>query len=118
MDIQQKLNFKFKLIEDKLILYKEFTTQDLYNLLKETGDIYYIYNLLNDFGEQVANGNEKVKNLILTALLKNLNKNIQLIENNDISDNYEVNIYYTNYNEVKEYLNNLEKEDIVIQLGL
>jgi len=118
MNIQEKLNFKFKIIQDKLILYKEFSTQELYNLLQETKDIYYIYNLLNEFGEQVAAGNEKVKNLILTALLKNLNKCIKLIENNDISDNFEVNIYYTNYEEVKSYLDNLNKEDIVIELGL
>ena len=118
MDIKEKLDFNFKIIEDKLIIYKEFPTSKLYNLLLEVRDLEYVYNKLNEYGEKVAGGNEKIKNLILTALLKNYNNAIEKIENGEINDKYEVNIYYTNYEEVEHLLNKINKKDIVIELGL
>jgi hypothetical protein len=118
MNIKEKLDFNFKMEEGKLIIYKEFPSSKLYDLLLEVRDLEYVYNELNKFGEQVANGNEKIKNLILTALLKNYNQAIKKIENSEINDKYEVNIYYTNYKEVEHLLEKINKRDIVIELGL
>jgi len=118
MDIKERLDFNFKIEEDKLIIYKEFPTSKLYDLLLEVKDLEYVYNKLNEYGEKVAAGDEKIKNLILTALLKNYNEAIEKIEKGEINDKYDVNIYYTDYAEVEHLLNKINKRDIVLELGL
>jgi len=114
--ILDKLSFKYKFINN-LLIYKNFTTKELYELYKQGYTKEQILNELINFIESNFSGNKQ--NLIGTGILKNFKKCNEEIENGTITDNYfDIDLYYTNYEEVEELINKLNKDTIIQELNL
>jgi len=112
-EIINTLNFKYKILNNKLIIYKNFTNEKLKELLNKYSYDYVLDTLINYI--ETKEQDKKRKNLLGTSILNNF-KNI--VNNNKNIENNEIDIYYTNKSEVKELLKKLDETTIKKHLKL
>lgn len=116
-DIINNLSFKYKIIDNKLIIYKNFTTKELNELYKK-----YTYNeILDTLIEfiETTKKDYKRQNLLGTSILKNFKKCNKNIENGNIENNlYNVDLYYTDFKDVEHLLNKINENYIINELQL
>ena len=123
-DIKKMLDFEFKVYKNNLLIYKQFSSKDLMNLLKEMkkqeiGDTSKIIDFVKSYIDNL-DLDDDMKNLLNYTIIKNVNEKIEEIQGNNVNDHYEIDFKYFDYNEVKDIINELQNDKLKVaqELGI